>query len=326
MKGAGIGIFVALLLGGIAFGIDALLDAIGVFSLGASMTAFVLGAICAHFSGRLVFGGRWLTKKVMPVAIVLLGFGLNLTLFFQPEVGLVGLLSAVAAAVTSFVVSCTLGRRMGLDLSSSAAIGAGCAICGNSAIVAVAPALKLSEERLAVALAIVNLLGLATFFFAPLLSSVFGLSTVDAGIWAGSIIHAVPQAVAAGEAIGGDAMVIATAVKLARVSLLVLVVPLCVWIGGRLDKAKDGSRAGFSLPYFVPGFILAAALSTWVVPPDVSEFLLQCAKAMLLPILAAVGFFISKDSLKGAGGAMLLLGTVSTVLMGLVSYLILVIT
>ena len=89
---------------------------------------------------------------------------------------------------------------------------------------------------MAVILAIINLLGLVTFLLLPLLSSVLGLSEQQGGIWAGSVIHAVPQAIAAGETMGQEAMVIATAVKLSRVSLLVIIVPLCALLGNSINK------------------------------------------------------------------------------------------
>jgi len=120
--------------------------------------------------------------------------------------------------------------------------------------------LRLKEERVAVVLAVINLLGLITFLIVPLLSSILGLSEEQAGIWAGSVIHAVPQAVAAGETIGGEAMVIATAVKLSRVSLLVFIVPICALIGNNINKEKGEHIKIGSIPYFVPGFVIAAIL------------------------------------------------------------------
>ena len=82
----------------------------------------------------------------------------------------------------------------------------------------------MKEENVAVVLAVINILGLATFLLIPFLSTILGLSEMQGGIWAGAVIHAVPQAVAAGDSIGEEGMVIATAIKLARVGL-VFVVP-----------------------------------------------------------------------------------------------------
>lgn len=318
------GIIVAILLGIVAYVLHHILISEQLFSPGASTIALVLGAICAIWVTEIEEGGRWLTSAVMPIAIILLGFGLDLAMFADPKVGLSGLLTAFAAALTSLIVCYFLGKMMGLDLGTSVALGAGGAICGNSAVIAVAPSLKMKEENVAVVLSVINILGLGTFILIPLLSTILGLSETEGGIWAGAVIHAVPQAVAAGETIGDEGMVIATAIKLAKVSLLIFVVPLCAIIGRKINQNDSSDSNGFPLPYFVPGFVLAAILSTWALPDYLNEPLVELGRYMLLPLLAAVGFFINKESMKAAGASVLIVGTTATVLMLLVSYFLLV--
>lgn len=318
------GIVAAVLIGSMAYGLNHLMGSLGWFQLGSSTLAFVLGATCAQIFQGLDKGGRWMTKKLMPFAIIMLGFGLDLTLFLQPEVGYRGISVALASAVTCLVISYVLGRKLGLDRSSSIAIGAGGAICGNSAVIAVSGPLKLSEERIAVTLSVVNLMGFVTFFAIPVLATVVGLPELQAGIWAGAVVHAVPQAVAAGEAIGEDAKIVATAVKLSRVSLLIFLVPLCAYLSRDRSSPGTDSSYGFSIPFFVPGFIAAACLSTWVIPESAATVLMKIAGFSLIPILAAVGFFINKSSMKAAGGPVLIIGVVSTVIMAVVSYGLLV--
>ena len=320
------GIVAALLIGLTAYATNQLMGALGWFQLGSSTLAFVLGAAGAQLFHGLEKGGRWMTKKLMPYAIIMLGFGLNLTLFLQPEVGLRGITVALASALTCLVISYLLGRRLKLERSASIAIGAGGAICGNSAVIAVSGPLKLSEENIAVTLSVVNLMGFVTFFSAPVLASLLGLPELDAGIWAGAVVHAVPQAVAAGEAIGEDAKIVATAVKLSRVSLLIFLVPLCAYLSRDREAAAEKESHGFTIPVFVPGFIATACLSTWVIPESVAMVLMKIAGFSLIPILAAVGFFINKASLKAAGGPVLIIGVVSTLIMAVVSYGLLMLT
>ena len=315
-KGVGIAILVAV----IAY-ITNMLFVSQEISIGSSTLALILGSIIAYYVPNIEEGGKWMINIIMPIAIILLGFGLNLTAFFVPEIGLIGLTAAFITALTSFIVCYVIGKYLKLDLETCVALGTGGAICGNSAVVAVSPGLRLKEERVAVILAIINLLGLITFLILPLLSSILGLSEEQGGIWAGSVIHAVPQAVAAGETIGSEAMVIATAVKLSRVSLLLFIVPLCVLLGNRINKEKwwqDNDNV--AIPYFVPGFVIAAILSTWVLPDSLAEILALIGKYLLLPLLASVGFFITKESMKDAGGAILLVGIIATILMLISSY------
>jgi uncharacterized integral membrane protein (TIGR00698 family) len=290
-------------------------------NIGASTLALIFGALSANLVPNIEKGGKWMIKIIMPLAIILLGFALNLTSFLESDIGYLGLIVVIITAITSFMTCYFIGRYMKLDLGTSLALGTGGAICGNSAVIAVSPGLKLKEEKVGVILAIINLLGLITFFAIPILSKILNLTEEQAGIWAGSVIHAVPQAIAAGETIGPEAMVIATAVKLSRVSLLIIIVPLCAIIANNKEKMEGEKFKIGRIPYFVPGFVLTAILSTWLMPTEISNHLSSLGKILLLPLLASVGFFINKESMKDAGGPILVVGLVATVCMLFSSYL-----
>ena len=290
-------------------------------NIGASTLALIFGALSANLVPNIEKGGKWMIKIIMPLAIILLGFALNLTSFLKSDIGYLGLIVVIITAITSFMTCYFIGRYMKLDLGTSLALGTGGAICGNSAVIAVSPGLKLKEEKVGVILAIINLLGLITFFAIPILSKILNLTEEQAGIWAGSVIHAVPQAIAAGETIGPEAMVIATALKLSRVSLLIIIVPLCAIIANNKEKMEGEKFEIGRIPYFVPGFVLTAILSTWLMPTEISNHLSSLGKILLLPLLASVGFFINKESMKDAGGSILVVGLVATVCMLFSSYL-----
>ena len=290
-------------------------------NIGASTLALIFGALSANLVPNIEKGGKWMIKIIMPLAIILLGFALNLTSFLKSDIGYLGLIVVIITAITSFMICYFIGRYMKLDLGTSLALGTGGAICGNSAVIAVSPGLKLKEEKVGVILAIINLLGLITFFAIPILSKILNLTEEQAGIWAGSVIHAVPQAIAAGETIGPEAMVIATALKLSRVSLLIIIVPLCAIIANNKEKMEGEKFEIGRIPYFVPGFVLTAILSTWLIPTEISNHLSSLGKILLLPLLASVGFFINKESMKDAGGPILVVGLVATVCMLFSSYL-----
>lgn len=290
-------------------------------NIGASTLALIFGAISANLVPNIEKGGKWMIKIIMPLAIILLGFALNLTSFLKSDIGYLGLIVVMITAITSFMTCYFIGRYMKLDLGTSLALGTGGAICGNSAVIAVSPGLKLKEEKVGVILAIINILGLITFFSIPILSKILNLTEEQGGIWAGSVIHAVPQAIAAGETIGPEAMVIATTVKLSRVSLLIIIVPLCAIIANNKEKMEGEKFKIGRIPFFVPGFVLTAILSTWLMPTEISNHLSSLGKILLLPLLASVGFFINKESMKDAGGPILVVGLVATVCMLISSYL-----
>lgn len=318
------GIFCAIIISLLAYLTNIFFNDLDI-NIGASTLALIMGAILANFTSDAEKGGKWMIKIIMPIAIILLGFGLELTSLLKSEIGPLGLFVVIITAVTSFMACYFVGKYLKLDLETSLALGTGGAICGNSAVIAVSPGLKLKEEKVGVILAIINLLGLITFFTIPVLSKLLNLTEEQAGIWAGSVIHAVPQAIAAGESIGPEAIVIATTVKLSRVSLLIIIVPLCAIIANNNKKLEGEKFKIGTIPYFVPGFIITATLSTWLMPTEISNYLASIGKILLLPLLASVGFFINKESMNDAGGPVLKVGLIATICMSISSYLVIMI-
>ena len=140
-----IGISIAILIALIAYLTNIFLSSIN-FNIGSSTIALILGSIIAFYIPNTGEGGRWIISYILPISIILLGFGLNLRTFFVPEIGLFGIAVAFSTAITSFIICYIAGKYFKLDLETSVALGAGGAICGNSAVVAVSPSLKLKEE------------------------------------------------------------------------------------------------------------------------------------------------------------------------------------
>ena len=314
------GIRFAVLLGILAYVLNIILIKGDFFTPGAATIAFLLGIFASLRRDDLIYGGKWCVNSLMPIIIIILGFGLNLKLLIKPEIGILAISTVISTVILSFSICYLLGKLFKLELGTIVALGAGGAICGNSAVVAVAPSLKMKEENVAMVLAVINTLCLATFLLFPIIASNIGMSEIDAGIWAGSVIHAVPQTIAAGESIGPEAMVISTAVKLSRVSLLIFIVPLCAYIGNKITPDKSIGKNKTRIPYFIPGFLFSAILSTWFLPDYIIEDLVLLGNYLLLPMMASVGFFISFDSIKESAGPVFITGLIATISMVVVSF------
>lgn len=309
------GITLSLFLGTMAYLIDGWLQSSDIFSLGSGTLAFILGGVCAQFFTGIQNGGDWVIKKILPITIIGLGFGLDLTLLFGDGEGRIGLMIGITSAFFCLVSSVLIGRLLGITTELSLAVGCGGAICGNSAVVSVSSPLRIRQSSLALILATINILGVITFIAIPIFSTILGLEETSAGIWAGSTIHAVPQAISAGEAIGEEGMIMATTVKLSRVGLLVLVIPLCALIGGSTAREDYWKNPLSKIPYFLPGFILAAILATWLMPEEYSEQLSGLAKISLAPIMASIGFFLSMEGIGREGTRIFAIGAISSVAM-----------
>lgn len=222
------------------------------WGVGAAAIAVVLGWSVARgdLAGTARPGVAWAAKNSLLVAVVLLGFTMDLGALV--DVGPRFVLLAVAAVATSWAVAVGLGRLFGLSRPLRNLIGIGFGVCGVAAMGATRSALGAKDEDLAVGTAVVTALGSLGLLALPALQWSTGLLDAEAfGAWTGASLPAVPQAVGAGLAGAGlAAAAAATSVKMARVALLV---PVALWVGRR-------GKAFPRMPLEVKLFALAVVL------------------------------------------------------------------
>jgi uncharacterized integral membrane protein (TIGR00698 family) len=228
--------------------------------ISASIIAIVIAILLRNLDlvpSSTLAGCKQIVRKVIPAAIILTGAGLH---FGQvASVGWDALLVTLIGMSVATASALWAGGKMGLGRKSALLIGTGTAVCGNSAIIAVAPLIGAEDEDVTLSVGTVSLLGLVLMFALPALGAILALSQKQFGVWAGAAIHAVPQVVAAGFTYGPDAGTLATLVKLGRVSLLapfLVIVALCY--------RSSASQLSISrlIPPFIGGFVLLAVLNT----------------------------------------------------------------
>ena len=248
---------------------------------------------------------------MLALGIILLGARLDFSALL--EVGLTGILLSVCVAGFAITLFAFMTPLFGLSRTEGTLLGVGTAICGGTAIIAVAPLLKARDETVVVSVATVTLLGLVAMLAMPPIAALLALTPWECGVWTGLTIHQTPQVIAAGFAYGTEAGQTATVIKLARVCLLA---PVAFGIGllqVRKDPAKSGQtltpRLALSLiPGFVLGFLSLALARTvglipdidlrWVTPFGAAAFstsfslqkvLVEAATFLLAMSMAAVG-------------------------------------
>jgi len=299
---------------------------------GAAILALLGGVLIGNFAplppawtegcGRVI-------KRGIPYAILLIGAGLDLSILSDPKLGVAGLATVLVAMTVGFGASVLFARLLGVSRGTGLLLGAGTAICGNSAIVAVAPVIRARDEELVLSLGVINLLGVLVMLAVPPIVRLFSLDEAAGGVLAGTTIHAVPQAIAAGESLGERGLELATLFKLVRVALLA---PMVVGIAllfarGEAASSKGGSAVGLlrSVPWFIWGFVAMAALKTVGVldlnlPAPGGEIELWAAlkatgKFLLAVVMAAVGIGIRLRAFLRVGPKAVLAGALASVAM-----------
>jgi uncharacterized integral membrane protein (TIGR00698 family) len=252
------------------------------------------------------------TKRLLRIGIVLLGFAVSFGAIMALGVGTVALVAGTL--VVTLVVTTWLGNRMKLGAARSLLIGTGFAICGASAIAAMEDTAGADEDDVAVGIAMVTLFGTAAMVLLPLLAGPLGLSDVQFGIWAGASIHEVGQVVAAAGAGGAAVVAIAVVVKLTRVLLLAPVVAT-VSVRKRMAGQETAGKRPPIVPLFVLGFLACVALrSTGVIPMGALTAISQVQVAALGAALFGMGAAVQIRSLFRGSGRVLLVSTLSTLL------------
>lgn len=303
--------------------------------IGAPVMAIVTGVLLAAWrapGARLKPGLKWSSKAVLQLAIVLMGFGLSFAQVWRT--GAESFVVMIGTLIVCLGAAFLVGPRMGISRNLTALIGAGTAICGASAIAAVAPIVEAEEGELAYGISTIFLYNLAAVLLFPALGHLMGLSMHSFGLWAGTAINDTSSVVAAAYAYGKEAGDYATIVKLSRALMIVPVSLLFAWLQRRRAVAQPGAGSNTApaslwqrltkvVPTFILGFVAASLLvSTGLVPPVLTTYLPKLAKFLIVVALAAVGLSADLKGLRKTGPKPLVLGGVLWVVVAGLSLLL----
>ena len=255
-------------------------------------------ALAAGIVFSLFFGNPWPKKSVaasqmlLKLSVVGLGFGLSIQ-----EVWTVGRSSVgytVVGITLTIATGLLLGRLLHIRGNTSVLISCGTAICGGSAIAAMAPVIKAKDDETAVALATIFTLNAVALIVFPLIGHYFDLTQHQFGVWAGLAIHDTSSVVGAAASYGAQALDVGTTVKLTRAAWIA---PIALGAG---LLVRSGGKAKF--PLFILGFVVAAALHSLV--PQFSglwQLFSGVARQFLVLTLFLVGAGITREVLQRIG-------------------------
>ena len=266
-----------------------------------SALALALGIIIA-----LLFGNPYTaytqkaTRHLLAWSIIGLGAGMDLHAI--GSAGLQGIMITMGSIIFIFSAGYMLGKFFNVPHITSVLISIGTAICGGSAIAATAPVVKAKTHEITVALAVVFTLNAIALFLFPLIGHVLNMSQDDFGLWSALAIHDTSSVVGATMQYGDQALQTGTTVKLVRA---LWIIPAVFLIGYFYNKSTQESAESYvkaRKPWFILGFIMMAAIVTWVpATREAGQVISLVAKQVLVMTLFLIGASLTRETLKAAG-------------------------
>jgi uncharacterized integral membrane protein (TIGR00698 family) len=222
-----------------------------------------------------------------------LGFGMNV--YSAISAGKDGFLFTIASIISTLILGAFLGKWLKIEKKTSHLISCGTAICGGSAIAAIAPVVKSNDNQTSVALGVIFILNSIALFLFPAIGHYLNLSQNQFGLWCAIAIHDTSSVVGAASKYGPEALQVATTVKLARA---LWIIPVAL-ITAFLFKNKSNK---IKIPYFIGLFVMAMVLNTYVPQTAiVAPYLVGIAKIGLSLTLFLIGAGLNRNILKSIG-------------------------
>jgi uncharacterized integral membrane protein (TIGR00698 family) len=299
------GLFIALLIAAVAYGLGKLVPVVGgpVFGI----TLGILVASLWKMPGSLNKGLKFTSKYILQLAVILLGFEMNMASVLrvgQQSLWVI-LLTLTAAFLTAFLV----GRALGIQRKLATLIGVGTAICGGSAIAAASSAIDADDQDISFSISTIFLFNVLAVFLFPAVGHLLHLSDAGFGMWAGTAINDTSSVVAASYSYSTAAGNFATVVKLTRSLMIVPVTLALAFYYSRGENRTTQFNFARVFPWFVLGFLAASILSTLsFLPKEVIQALSWTGRFLIITAMAAIGLNTNLQAFKKAGPRAILLG------------------
>lgn len=278
------------------------LCAIGSLWVSPAVALFMGIAIALTIGAPYAKSNKKVSKYLLQAAVVGLGFGMNL--HSALAAGKEGMLFTIVSVVGVMIVGVVLGRVLKVNPKNAYLISSGTAICGGSAIAAVAPIIDADDNDTSLALATIFILNAVALFIFPPIGQALDLTQQQFGTWAAIAIHDTSSVVGAGAAYGEEALQVATTIKLTRA---LWIFPLAL-VSILLFRSRGKKVA---IPWFIFLFIVAMVANTYLsIPQDITRTIVVLSKKALSVTLFLIGCGLSLGAIKKVGAKPLILGVV----------------
>ena len=260
------------------------------------------------------------SSYLLKIAVVGLGFGMNIIDSLQSSSE--GIIFTIFSVVLVMFSGVLLSKYFGVGRKLGYLISSGTAICGGSAIAAIAPVIKSDSKETSMSLAVVFTLNAVAMLIFPTIGEILELTQQQFGMWAAIAIHDTSAVVGAAKMYGEEALQIATTVKLSRA---LWIIPLSI-VSTFVFKAKDGEKGKISIPWFILLFVVAMTINTYFPINDVVSNILKSASHKILSLtLFFIGSTLSLTTIRSAGIKPILLGITLWILISVVTLVVILV-
>lgn len=290
------------------------------------------GAVIAILAGMVVTllikdktklegGIKFTSKKILQWAVILLGFGMNLSVIV--ETGKQSLPIIICTITTSLVISYVLHKVMHIPSKISTLVGVGSSICGGSAIAATAPVIDADDEEVAQAISVIFFFNVLAAVLFPAFGHAIGFSTVSGeafGVFAGTAVNDTSSVTAAASTwdsmwnLGSATLDKAVTVKLTRTLAIIPITLVLAFLRTKTEKNTEGNKVSFHqiFPFFILYFIAAAVITTVAVSCGVPVTFFNPVKSLskffIVLAMAAIGLNTNIIKLVKTGGKPIIMG------------------
>lgn len=290
------------------------------------------GAVIAIVAGMVVTlawkwrdpvdsGIKFVSKKVLQWAVILLGFGMDLNVVIHT--GRQSLPIILCTITISLVVAFALSRWMNIPGKVATLVGVGSSICGGSAIAATAPVIEAEEDEVAQAISVIFFFNVLAALLFPVLGQMVGFDTTSGeafGIFAGTAVNDTSSVTATASTwdsmwnLGSQTLDKAVTVKLTRTLAIIPITLVLAFLRTRKERGDGERKVQMSkiFPFFILFFIAASVITTVAVgngiSPTVFDPLKELSKFMIVLAMAAIGLNTNIVKLVKSGGKPIALG------------------
>lgn len=293
--------------------------------IGGPVFAIIAGMIITLFikdKSTFKAGITFTSKKILQYAVILLGFGLNLSVIL--ETGKQSLPIIIATISTSLIISFVLCKVMHIPSKISTLVGVGSSICGGSAIAATAPVIDADDSEVAQAISVIFLFNVLAAIIFPHLGTILGFSQIDGtgfGIFAGTAVNDTSSVTACAStwdsmySLGSATLDKAVTVKLTRTLAIIPITLVLAFMRARKEKNANGNKVNMKkiFPFFIIYFVIASIITTVAtnvcgVAPDFFNPIKELSKFFIILAMAAIGLNTDIVQLIKKGGKPIFMG------------------